>query len=50
VRTTVTLDDDLVKKVKDFAHRSRASFKVALGGVSPEDEDLESALVTPWLL
>jgi hypothetical protein len=26
----VTLDDDLAQKVKDYAHRTRTSFKVAL--------------------
>ena len=30
MRTTVTLDDDLAQKVKDYAHRTRTSFKVAL--------------------
>jgi hypothetical protein len=30
VRTTLTLDDDLAAKLKDFAHRKRLSFKDAL--------------------
>jgi hypothetical protein len=30
VRTTVTLDDDVARKVKDYAHRARTSFKAAL--------------------
>lgn len=33
MRTTVTLDDDVAEKVKDYSHRTRVSFKVALNAV-----------------
>ncbi|MEO6323914.1 MAG: antitoxin [Thermoanaerobaculia bacterium] len=33
MRTTLTLDDDLSKSLKDYAQRTRASFKVALNTV-----------------
>lgn len=33
MRTTVTLDDDLAEKLKDYARRRRTSFKDALNGL-----------------
>lgn len=33
MRTTITLDDDLAAKLKDFAHRKRLSFKDAINSI-----------------
>ncbi len=52
MRTTVTLDPDVAKKIKDLAHRRKASFKVTLNdvlrrGLSPRlgGEDSEPFVV-----
>lgn len=47
MRTTVTLDPDVAARLKEYAHRQRASFKVALNevlrrGLSAQDPGASS--------